>query len=95
MERAQSKRTPKPITTFQMSTPIPLKIAYIGGGSRDWARKLMFDLALCPELTGEVALYDIDMVSARLNEQLGTWIQGQAGVLSHWHYKAVSTLREA
>ena len=58
-----------------MSTPIPLKIAYIGGGSRDWARKLMIDLALCPDLTGEVALYDIDMDSARLNEQLGNWMQ--------------------
>jgi alpha-galactosidase len=76
-------------------TPIPLKIAYIGGGSREWARKLMIDLARCPDLTGEVALYDIDMDSARLNEQLGNWIQGQAGVVSHWHYLAVPTLREA
>jgi len=42
----------------------PLKIAYLGGGSRDWARKLMIDLALCPDLTGQVALYDIDMDSA-------------------------------
>ena len=75
-------------------TPIPLKIAYIGGGSRDWARKLMIDLALCPELTGEIALYDIDMDSARLNEQLGNWIQTQPGVLSHWRYVTVSTLRE-
>ncbi|MEW6403043.1 MAG: alpha-glucosidase/alpha-galactosidase [Chloroflexota bacterium] len=80
---------------FKMSTPIPLKIAYIGGGSRDWARKLMFDLALCPELTGEVALYDIDMDSARLNETLGNWLQGQPRVLSRWHYTAVETLREA
>jgi alpha-galactosidase len=77
-----------------MSTPFPLKIAYIGGGSRDWARKLMIDLALCPDLTGEVALYDIDMVSARLNEQLGNWIQSQDGVVSRWQYSAVSTLRE-
>ena len=75
-------------------TPIPLKIAYIGGGSRDWARKLMIDLALCPELTGEVALYDIDQDSARLNEQLGNWIQSQPGVVSQWHYAAVPTLRE-
>jgi alpha-galactosidase/6-phospho-beta-glucosidase family protein len=29
---------------------IPLKIAYFGGGSRAWARKLMLDLALCPDL---------------------------------------------
>ncbi|MBI5950459.1 MAG: alpha-glucosidase/alpha-galactosidase [Chloroflexi bacterium] len=80
-----------------MTTPIPLKIAYIGGGSRDWARKLMIDLALCPDLTGEVALYDIDMDSARLNEQLGNWIHTlhQAGVVSRWHYTSVSTLREA
>lgn len=77
-----------------MSTPIPLKIAYLGGGSRDWARKLMIDLALCPELTGEVVLYDIDMDSARLNEQLGNWIQRQPGVVSHWRYQAVSSLRE-
>jgi alpha-galactosidase len=77
-----------------MSTPLPLKIAYIGGGSRDWARKLMIDLALCPDLTGEVVLYDIDMESARLNEQLGNWIQSQDGVVSYWHYTAVSTLRE-
>jgi alpha-galactosidase len=72
----------------------PLKIAYIGGGSRDWARKLMIDLALCPDLTGEVALYDIDMESARLNEQLGNWVQSQDGVVSRWQYSAVSTLRE-
>ncbi|MCL4271500.1 MAG: alpha-glucosidase/alpha-galactosidase, partial [Anaerolineales bacterium] len=77
-----------------MTTPFSLKIAYIGGGSRDWARKLMIDLALCPDLTGEVALYDIDMDSARLNEQLGNWMQTQPGVRSTWRYTAVSTLRE-
>jgi alpha-galactosidase/6-phospho-beta-glucosidase family protein len=75
--------------------PIPLKIAYIGGGSRLWARNLMIDLALCPDLTGEVALYDIDLDSARLNEQLGNWMQGQAGVVSRWHYLAVPTLQDA
>jgi len=77
-----------------MTTPLSLKIAYIGGGSRDWARKLMIDLALCPELTGEVALYDIDMDSARLNEQLGNWMQSQNGVISKWRYTAIPTLRE-
>ena len=63
-------------------SPTSLKIAYIGGGSREWARKLMIDLALCPDLSGEVILYDIDMESARLNEKLGNWIQDQPGVLS-------------
>lgn len=76
-------------------TPIPLKIAYIGGGSREWARKLMFDLALTPELTGEVALYDIDLESARLNEKLGQWLQDQPGVLSKWRYSVAATLAGA
>jgi alpha-galactosidase len=76
-------------------SPSALRVAYIGGGSREWARKLMFDLALCPDLTGEVALYDIDMEAARLNEQFGNWLQGQPSVLSCWRYAAVSALREA
>lgn len=77
--------------------PVPLKIAYIGGGSRLWARNLMIDLALCPDLTGEVALYDIDFDSARLNEELGNWIHASrpAGVVSRWKYRAVPTLLEA
>jgi alpha-galactosidase len=78
-----------------MEQPITLKIAYIGGGSRDWARKLMIDLALCPELSGEVALYDIDMQSANLNTQLGTWLQTQPGVLSKWKYTAVEEMDAA
>ena len=75
--------------------PIPLKVAYIGGGSREWARKLMFDLALCPDLSGEVALYDIDMEAARLNEQLGRWLQQQPGIISNSRYFTAPTLREA
>lgn len=75
--------------------PTYLKVAYIGGGSREWARKLMFDLALCSDLTGEVALYDIDMEAARLNEQLGNWLQEQPGVVSTWNYTVVPTLEEA
>jgi len=75
--------------------PIELKIAYIGGGSRDWARKLMFDLALCPGLQGQVALYDIDLASARLNEALGNWLGEQPGVVSAWRYAAVERLEDA
>ncbi len=77
------------------SNPIELKIAYIGGGSREWARKLMFDLALCPDLAGHVALYDIDVESARLNERLGNWLQDQSGVVSRWRYEIVTTLDDA
>lgn len=75
--------------------PVALKIAYIGGGSRGWARNLMRDLALCPDLTGQVALYDIDLESAQLNEQLGNLLQQQPGVVGRWQYRAVPTLAEA
>jgi alpha-galactosidase len=78
-----------------MAHPLEIKIAYIGGGSREWARKLMIELALCPDLTGQVALYDIDLESAKLNEQLGTWLQDQPNVVSRWRYITVPTLREA
>ena len=54
--------------------PKNLKIAYIGGGSRMWARTLMADLALEPELNGRIELYDIDFPAAKLNETLGNWI---------------------
>jgi alpha-galactosidase len=74
---------------------IALKIAYLGGGSREWARKLMMDLALCPDLTGQVSLYDIDLEAAHLNEQLGNWLQAQPGVVSHWQYRVAPTLADA
>jgi alpha-galactosidase len=72
-----------------------LKIAYLGGGSREWARQLMIDLALCPELGGHVALYDIDREAAALNEQLGNWLQEQPGVVSRWRYEVAPVLEEA
>jgi len=50
---------------------IELKLAYIGDGSREWARKLMFDLALCPKLTGQVALYDDVARQPRVLARLG------------------------
>src|SRR3954451_14101398 len=77
------------------NTPIPLKIAYIGGGSRGWAQMLMGDLATCPELTGEVVLYDINLESARRNEAFGNWLQDQPGVQSRWRYRAVEQIGDA
>ena len=91
---------PSVAATHVAAPQMALKIAYIGGGSRQWARKLMFDLALCPDLTGQVALYDIDISSARLNETLGNWLQTaymppQPGVRSSWRYTAVERLEDA
>jgi alpha-galactosidase/6-phospho-beta-glucosidase family protein len=76
-------------------SPIQIKIAYLGGGSRGWARILMQDLALCSDLSGEVYLYDIDMEAARLNVELGTWVQQQPGAVGDWRYRAVPTIDEA
>lgn len=72
-----------------------MKIAYIGGGSRQWARSLMMDLALCPDLNGEVDLFDIDCEAASLNEKLGSLLQTRPGVVSQWRYRMVPTLDEA
>ena len=42
-----------------------IKIAYIGGGSRGWAWTLMKDLAKADDISGTVALYDIDFAAAK------------------------------
>ena len=44
--------------------PIPVRIAVIGGGSLNWARTLMADLAHDTRLAAEVRLYDIDTTAA-------------------------------
>ncbi|MBN1402068.1 MAG: alpha-glucosidase/alpha-galactosidase, partial [Anaerolineae bacterium] len=78
-----------------MGEAVRIKIAYLGGGSRGWARQLMQDLALCPLLTGEVALYDIDLAAAQANVALSQWLQAQPGVVSHWDYRAVPEIGDA
>ena len=75
--------------------PTEIKIAYLGGGSRGWARILMQDLALNPLLSGEVHLYDINLEAAQLNVELGTWVQEQPGVVSDWTYRAVPDIQTA
>ena len=47
-----------------------VKIAYIGGGSKAWARVFMMDLALSEGFCGEIALYDIDVPAVELNQKL-------------------------
>ena len=78
-----------------MKKNVGWKIAYIGGGSRGWARGLMADLAVEKELFGEVALYDIDFESAKNNEILGNRLYNREDVKGKWKYKAVSSLQEA
>ena len=72
-----------------------VKIAYIGGGSKAWARSLMQDLALDGDLAGEVALYDIDTEAAKRNQVIGAKIQEKREALSDFRYTVAMSLEEA
>lgn len=72
-----------------------VKIAYIGGGSKGWAWGLMSDLAKCDDMSGSVALYDIDFEAAKANEIIGNKFNDLEEANSKWDYKAVETIGEA
>lgn len=72
-----------------------LKIAYIGGGSRGWAWGLMSDLASAENMSGEVALYDIDPQAAKQNEIIGNKYNELPDVKGKWNYYATETIEEA
>lgn len=50
---------------------IPVRIAFIGGGSLNWAMGLMADLAQDRRLAAEVRLYDLDHAAAQRNAAIG------------------------
>ena len=72
-----------------------LKIAYIGGGSRGWAWGLMSDLASAEDISGQVALYDIDFEAAKANETIGNKYNDLPDCLSKWSYKAEREIGDA
>lgn len=67
-------------------------IGFVGGGSRNWAAKLMHALALTDEFGGRVRLYDLDDESARTNAELGRKIQRQDAAVGHWTYEIAESL---
>lgn len=71
-----------------------IKIAYIGGGSKMWARVFMTDLALCGDMTGEIGLYDIDKKAALLNQRIGQRINEQKQCISKWDYEVYDSAEE-
>lgn len=77
------------------NNPIDIKIAYIGGGSRYWARMVMTDLALCPHLAGEIALYDIDHEAALRNVERANEIYGHPDARTTFAVNAYETSEEA
>ena len=72
-----------------------IKLAYIGGGSKAWARVFMNDLALSEGISGEIALYDIDLEAAERNRQIGQRINNHPDVLSRWDYVVYEDLESA
>ncbi|WP_143321750.1 alpha-glucosidase/alpha-galactosidase [Clostridium sp. HBUAS56010] len=71
------------------------KIAYIGGGSRGWAWRLMADLAMEPALSGKISLYDIDKPAARYNEIIGNRLSARTDVTGKWDYEVADGMEEA
>lgn len=72
----------------------PVTIAYVGGGSLNWATKLMADLAHDTTLAAHVRLYDIDHAAAARNASIGA----RFAEVSKGHaatYEAVPTLKGA
>ena len=72
-----------------------IKIAYIGGGSKLWARTFMSDLAVAENLGGEIALYDIDVEAAERNARIGGYINQNPNTKSVFAYKVYTNLDEA
>lgn len=72
-----------------------IKIAYIGGGSKEWSLSFMKDLALAEGLEGEVALYDIDMASAERNRKVANRLNSRAEAISKFNYTTAETLQQA
>ena len=72
-----------------------IKLAYIGGGSKAWARVFMNDLALTAGLTGEIALYDIDRAAAERNRRIGERINEHPDARAKWRYTVADTLETA
>lgn len=69
-----------------------VQIAYIGGGSRGWAWTFMTDLALEPEMSGTIRLYDLDEESAKANEKIGNHISQRPEAVGKWKYETCKNM---
>ncbi|MFB6228648.1 MAG: glycoside hydrolase family 4 [Halobacteriales archaeon] len=72
-----------------------VRIAVVGGGSRNWATTLVGDLALAGDMSGTVRLYDVDLESAQANVRLGEQVQSRDDTRGEWSYEAVETMAAA
>lgn len=72
-----------------------IKIAYLGGGSKLWARSFMQDLALAQGIRGEVSLYDIDREAALRNQAIARRIHEKKEAVSQFTYTVADDLEES
>lgn len=70
------------------------KIAYLGGGSKQWARTFMMDLALSEGLEGEIGLYDIDKEAALRNQKIGEQLNKNPKTITKINYVVYDTLKD-
>lgn len=79
------------VTSNAAIDPDEITIAYLGGGSRQWAPNLIQDLAQS-DLDGQVRLYDEYYESAERNARFGNWVQEREGAVADWSYEATNSL---
>lgn len=91
MDLAEETAQARPMSPKNSSRP-RVKIAYVGGGSRYWARDLMKDLALTAPFDGEIALFDLDRPAAEKNAVLGTRLFARPDAVARFRVRAVATL---
>lgn len=70
-------------------------IAYVGGGSLNWATKLMGDLAYDGTVAAHVRLYDLDQTAAGRNARIGMRYAERAGQTERLRYTAEPSLKSA
>ena len=72
-----------------------VKIGYVGGGSQGWAHTLINDLAQCGDVTGEVALYDVEYEPAAKNAALANEVMDREDAPGDWEFEAYREMGEA
>lgn len=72
-----------------------IKIAYIGGGSKGWAWRLMGDFAVETSISGTINLYDIDHQAAVDNKKIGNLFFSREDVPADWKFEVSASLQEA
>jgi alpha-galactosidase len=74
-----------------------ITIAYIGGGSKDWAHKYFADLLTKDKVCGELRLYDIDVEAANRNKKYFDKLKqdNASMVKSEWVCNVINDINEA